>query len=488
MTSYRTVSFAAIPIALIVLLAVTPITGSASAASPAAGPAPSTASDQWAYGANYSASGSWTNTTGGYTANLTAFFGWDTILTQTNGRNGSIALEAQRTTALDYWLTFCKPTCALPSISGNVTFRAWQVEDGFANLTTAGSVTVNGTQVPALALLNVTDRSQGNETATVTGIVHGLFNIHTAMYYFSVNASSSVSVAFTPALGLVPNALSPWLSWNSSSDFVASGSWGADFSYLHIPVTGAQKYVYGPLSGSVARTGVVGLKGEDLGAVVLKGGLSTSAASITVQGPFHIHEGFLVLPSQADIFGSSGSAWSGYQNDTAVASTATMNMGGASSHVGILASSTALIPEASSPSSVTDVDSVGAIPSVSSAPSVIPSSTIGQDGATVQGEPESVPGASNESSCLVAGTCYSPPGAASSKHASGIFGVIVVGLLVGTLVALAVVVSRRRAVPPPPSPNARLYPPVGRQTTSSPATPPSVRSEPPADDPLGHLW
>ncbi|MCI4360362.1 MAG: hypothetical protein L3J91_01525 [Thermoplasmata archaeon] len=374
-----------------------------------------------------------------------------------------------------------------PSISGNVSVRAWQRQEGFANLTTNGVVTVNGTVVPALALLNVTDRTQGNVTESVYEAVHGLLNTRTTEYYFSVNASSAVSVAFAPALGIVPNTLSPGLVWNSTSTFDATGTWSAEYSYHHLPLTGTPIEFHGPISGQVTRTGTVSLHGTDLGPVVLNGGLATDAAAITIDGPFHFYEGFLLVPGNTDVAGgSSGSAWSSYQNDSAEAATGALNIGARTSHLGLLASSSSYAPQSSSPSTVGAV--VGSSPATtgSVAPRFAPMSAGPSGGGVLQAQPESVGAAEQNSTCLVGGSCVSPLGNAPGRALPGLLGVLVIGLLVGTIVVMAVVVERRRSTPPPVHPNAQLYPTVSVPAAGSRAPPrPEESSD---DDPLGHLW
>jgi hypothetical protein len=483
--------WAAIPIALIVLVSAVPFVGTASATAPRSAAAMLVPGDfQWAYGANYNASASWTNSTGGYSASLTAFYGWQTLLTQKNGTSGSIQLEVQRTAAVDYWLSFCKPSCSNPTWTGSLTFQAWESEAGFANLTTAGTVTVNGTQVPALALENESNQVRGNVTETVSASYHGILKVHTAEYYFSVNASSELSISFSPALGLIPSSLSPGLSWNSTSAFAASGGWSARYAYLHQPMSGSPMQVSGPLSGTVSASGLIALQGRDAGPVSLNNGLSTTAISIVLDGPFHVDEGFLLLPSESDVLGSGGNAWSSYQNDSATAATASADFAPHQPHLGLLASSTSYAPLPTSQSSLVDGSSAPMVTAASVPLGAAPSGSGASSGnAVVQGQPESVANSQSLTPCLTAGTCVSPTGTPTSRHTSDVIGLLVVGLLVGTLVALAVVVTRRRTLPPAAHPNARLYPtvplpgpaaPLGKTPATSP-----TGSE---DDPLGHLW
>jgi hypothetical protein len=490
MALFRTAAVAAVPLALIVLLAAVPVIGGAQAASPATAALFEPGTAQWAYGASLNATATWTNSSGGYTASLTAYYGWQTILTQTNGSNGSIQLEVQRTAAVDYWLSFCKPSCTIPTWTGSITYQAWETDVGFANLTTNGAVTVNGTQIPGLALENESNHVRGNITEAVTATYHGILKLHTAEYYFSVNASSDMTLSFSPALGLVPDTLAPGLLWNSTSAFTGVGGWSAHYDSEHIPITGSPIRFSGPISGSVAGTGRVDLQGADDGAFSLDDGQSASALSIQIEGPFHIYEGFLLLPSQSDVLGSGGSAWASYQNDSAVSATASADFASNQPHLGLLASSTSYAPQPTSQSTLVDAGAVSGI-----APAAVPlgptaaGSSPSDGGAVVQGQPETVSGSQGQTPCLVAGNCVSPVAVPGASHASGVIGLLVVGLLVGTLVALAVVVSRRREIPPPSHPNARLYPTVPLPGPVPPlGKPPATEESTAADDPLGHLW
>jgi len=228
------------------------------------------------------------------------------------------------------------------------------------------------------------------------------------------------------------------------------------------------------------------LQGTDLGGVTLNGGFATTAVALLISGPFHIYEGFLLLPSQSDILGSGGNAWSSYQNDSAVTATASADFAAHEAHLGLLASATSYAPQPTSQSTLVDVAPAVAA-SGGPAPATAAPTSGAPGGSVLQAEPESVSAAQSGSACLVAGSCVAPP--TGSTHANGVIGLLVIGLLVGTLVALAVVVSRRRSVPPPAHPNARLYPTSAEPAVPLPAgKPPAPPAEPPSDDPLGHLW
>ncbi|HEY6237946.1 MAG TPA: hypothetical protein VIZ68_02015, partial [Thermoplasmata archaeon] len=314
-----------------------------------AGPSPF---QQWAYGAQANGSASWTNVSGGYTATLTAFFGWDVVITQTNTSETVSQLQASRTMALDLFVTYCKPTCAGAAVKANASFQAWETESGFANVTTAATVYSGGEARPAIGLLNASDRVAANLTESLDGAVHVLLSTRLVSYYLTVQAEAHAAAEFSPALGLVPIGVTPGSTWNATSAFSASGGWAAQFRYATVPLAKPPSDGSRSLSGDLAGSGTVGLSGMDLGSLTLANGDSTDAISLLVAGPFHVREGFLLLPSTSDVFGAGDQAWSPYANSTTTVATTTVDFGGRLPHVGLLASSTGYAPRPSEVSSL----------------------------------------------------------------------------------------------------------------------------------------
>ena len=424
----------------------------------------------WAYGADTTGNASWTNLTGGYDATLSATFGWHTILTQTNRSDTTYQVEVDRTMALDYTLIACKPDCSNPTVRANASVQALESEVGFVNLTTAATVTEAGQAVPALGILNASDQLTANLTESLDGSAHALLSTKTTSYYFTVQAESHAALTFAPALGLIPLSLTPGATWNSTSEFAATGGWTAQMLYLHTSFDGVRSQLSRSLPGTVAANGSVAVFGRDAGSLTLANGAVTTAIAFAVQGPFHFREGLLLVPGSSDIFGRGDQSWAGYQNDSASAETSSVNFGAAAPHVGFLASATSYSPKTASPSAV------GPVPSDSNG------------GAIVQAQPESVASAESGMTCLKVGSCPQVGEAAPGRTAGNGGAVLLIALIVtGVLVASAVVVRRRREVPPPPHPNAQLYPagqPFAPRTPRSPRTP----ETPPPDDPLANLW
>jgi hypothetical protein len=456
------------------------LTGLGAVGSVGASSIPTAGSQQWAYGAESNGSASWTNTSGGFTGSLHAFFGWHSILTQTNTSASDFSVEIQRTMALDYHLLLCKPDCANANGESNVSFHALESETGFANLTTVGTVTEGGAAVPATALVNASSRVTGNVTESVDLSAHVLLTTKTSSYYFTVQAESLAAVAFSPALGLVPTTLGTGASWNATSSFVGSGSWSAQLLSLHTPMNGTTERDTNAFAGQVARSGTVAVFGSDSGPYNLDDGATTNAIDLAVYGPFHFREGLILLPGSSDVFGSGDQAWAPYQNDSASAGTSSLNVAAHQPHFGVLAASTAYTPHSAAPST----DGPAAV-----AP--VPVDTNG--GSVVQGQPETVAAATQGQQCLVAGNCPSSngTGALPSHLGGGLVGLLLVAVVV--VVVAVVVVERRRQIPPPVYPNAELYPPGVSPPPASPAPPRpgSIRPAAPVvpdDDPLGHLW
>lgn len=430
---------------------------------------------QWAYGAHANLTSTWTNATGSY--RLAAFFGWDVLLTQTNTSATTFEVTAQRAMALDFTLAACKVPCGGTNPSASVDYRAWESETGWANFTTAGIVYENGAAQPGLAIVNASDAVSAGVTENWSASLHALLLQRTVSGDLAVGASAHLAVAFVPALGLAPMTMSAGDVWNATSSFDSEGAWDASASYTRTPWNQTSATGSESLSGNVSGSGTVAVTGTDQGSLTLANGAATNVVGLSVQGPFALREGFLLLPDSADAFGGSSAAWSAYANGTAQAATATLDLAPHVPHVGLLASSTAFAPQPA------PVSALGPQPLAGSgAPAT--------DGASVlQAQPETVTDSQSGIGCLVAGTCPTPSLPGASTHGPALGGLVLITGLVAVGILIAVVVVERRRVPPPRHPNAGLYPPGG---ALSPTPPPPAAGPrgipPPPEDPLGHLW
>ncbi len=473
------VLLAATAVTVVLLLGGSYIVGSARAS-----PVPATPfSPAWAFGAHANSTFSGTGVKGAYVYTFHAFFGWDTILTQTNTSATTFLLESQRTVGADFYVSECRPTCSQPVSNLTTTYRAWEVDTGFANYTSAGTVYVAGQPVPAYALLDGSFSVRANVTTGGNSTYRGVLNVLHGSFSSYVSATASSSIAFTPYLGLYPISPSVGESWNASSGYASNGSWAWSFVFEQSKMDGLVIDDSNHSSGSLHSSGNVSLSGTDGGTLALDGGLLTHAIALTTGGdfPFHLGDGVFFLPQPTDIFSDSGQAWQEPQPGNTSAATYAINVAaGEQGHFSLFASATTYMP------SSTDV-------APASPTSIAPAD--GPAPATLQAQPESVSLAQSNQACLVAGNCPSQGPAPAVRTPDLVrLGIVVVGVA-AVLVAALVVVERRRESPPA-HPNARLYPPEGSRgptaAGSAPAPPRgAVTGRPngePEPDPLGHLW
>ncbi|MFI5414859.1 MAG: hypothetical protein ACHQ16_04230, partial [Candidatus Lutacidiplasmatales archaeon] len=425
----------------------------------AAGPAlpsadiTSLASNQtWAYGGS-----EWTNVTG--TANaangsgtysIHAFFGVQVILKETNTSATTFELTANRTMLGEVFASYCRPDCLSPSATGNLTLRAWEVSLASANFTTAGVVLGPHGAVPALAISNSSAVSSAKLTESATIRLLGPAATHAATWNLSVQSTAQAAIAFSPALGLIPNNLSATPNWSAKSTLTGSGAWSVGFAYAHVPFVGTPVTASHSASGSVAGSGNITLLGTDLGPVVLHGGISTTAIRLAVLGPFAVREGFILVPTGADLFEGSGD-WQGDSVGGTTAGTDAVDFAaGTGGHPTIDASSTRY--EANS----TATASQGALMASGSNP--MASAAEGTGSKTVQAQPETAAQANAAAGCLRSGTC----GTAGSEAPTGIargFIVLTVAVVGLTVAVVGLVVARQPPRKDPPTAYATLYPP-----------------------------
>ena len=485
-------------ISLVVLLVFVLTPSTAAGASGTASPSASTG--EWAYGYlhNYSVGPRYTLSGWTYEGNLV--IGYSVILSENqSSTNASVfELTVHRTMGVQFSVKFCSPSCSSPTEYAYLFYHAWETTDSFANLTTAGTVLQNGSSVQAIALLNSSSLLRANLTETSSSALPspggGLVD---RSAYLSANVTSLAHIAFSPSLGLFPLSLGPNpTGWTSSSAFVAGGAFS--FSYYH--------FVLGPLGPSSVTRSFGPYTVAPSGTVTLLGNYTPSQAQvfsgITYQAlhlaivsstAFSVREGFILVPAQADLFGSASEPWSGNQSGVSEATMSALDVrpladGTVNGHLGIgasrwtFASSTANPAEGLLGSSTmigSTMGSLTATPTASGSQNTVANTT-------VQGSPELVNQATTDNQCLLTGlSCPAASGTGPLRN-----GLLTVGALavVATIVAalLIVAVSERRRMPPPTYPNARLYPPGADGTaTTKPGTPAPPRPE---EDPLDHLW
>jgi hypothetical protein len=458
-----------------------------------ASPTPATGASQtvWAYGIVKSVSVGPQRALDGWTYQGSATVGYSVILNQTNTSSSTFELSVQRTMGVLFFVEYCLPSCSSPREFSNLTFHAWETVTSSANFTTSGTVLENGGPVPAIALLDTSSQSRANVTEASHSLLPGVgplpgANTAERSKYLSANVLSASSVRFGSPLGIIPLDLASAQQWSSNASFNATGT--ADFSYYAHSQGPVENSTLGPASGhySISPSGNVTLEGlYSPSDTVTFGGVTYPALQITIIGPFSVREGFILIPSQADLFGSTSQPWSASQNGTSSVSMSALDarasVGG---HLGIAASSWFFDLASANPADVVG-GTGGLTPASTSATNPVSSESI-------QGQPQSVSQATGSSQCLTTGSGCPASGGGGGPNLHNLFVAAIGGAVVVVVAVLAIVlVTERRRMPPPAYPNANLYPPgaarsppgsSGFRAPGAPATPPAE------EDPLDHLW
>ncbi|MCI4347013.1 MAG: hypothetical protein L3J97_00125 [Thermoplasmata archaeon] len=433
----------------------------------------------WAYG-NDGSSHATAYLNGGYEARST-YFGWHVVLTQTNLTATTFQLEIVRTMGFTVYASFCNPDCAHPLATANITARAWERSVGFANFSSVGSVVLNGSSVPAIALIDEHALTSGNLTETLTGTIHRILGLPTtATGFVSIHDAATIAVVFSPALGLFPLHLAAGDVWSATSAFTASGAWDGAYVASRTGFNGTPVSAVRTFAGNASGSGNVSLLGAYAGDVQLDDGETPSIVHLTLHGPFDAREGVLLLPAGSDLFATAGHDWSNVQASQETAGTSALDLAlQGVGHFGLLASSTDYSGAASNP------NDPGTAPAVVSGfvPAAAPS------GAQLQGQPETVNQAQHASTCLIGGAC---PPAASPPVRNPVIGLVSGVAAVAALVAaVGFVAARRRPVRPKKSRSSQKYPTSASHSAPASATP-AAKPDPseldPATDPLGRLW
>ncbi len=414
----RTATVGAIAGAFLLVLAIPSLTPAANA-SPVTPAGITTSGSQWAYGGWTWANSSLTFPNG--TLEVTSFFGWHVIYTATNTSNSTTMLEVERTAGAQVTASFCSPGCGNATATANLSIQGWERSFGFVNLTRDATVTLNGSQaVPAWGITNQSgsDRENLTESVDFATTAHGG---HALSSYLAVSAATEHAISFASPLGVVPKGVAPGDSWTSSANYTATGAWNASILYAHTGILGTTASGRLAPSGSFAGNGSLTLYGTDFGAETLANGETTQAIGILVAGPYTIHEGLLLIPSDLDVFSTGIHPWDGYGFGSAALRTdrADLRMdGNAAPQVAAAESGYAGAPSAITP--VSPPTKVG--PAAASAPAQ----------GEIQGEPENPTVAEQQSACLISACGGATPGP------TGPGGFIGLGVVVGLLVVVVV--------------------------------------------------
>jgi hypothetical protein len=460
----------------------------------AATPAPAAGTPQtlWAYGYVKTVSVGPLKTADGWVYQGSATVGYSVILNQTNTSSTTFELSVARTMGVLFSVEFCFPSCVSPTAFNKLSYHAYEQTDAWANFTTQGTVTGPSGAQPAIALENTHTTVYGNLTESAHsvlpsgGITGAAGTLVDRSKYLGGEVTSDSSITFATPLGLIPRNLTNAESWTATSAFNASGS--ANYSYYYHAAGPVVNKTIGPVSGAltVSRSGNVTVEGTYAPQnTVSFGGVTYPALELTVQGPFSVREGFILVPASVDLFGGSSTPWAEEQNGSGtVAMTyldAKATVGG---HVGIAASSWLYSLAATNAADAAPSGSGGLAPAVAAVAEPVAATS-------VQGTPQTVSQAQSNQACLTTGVGC--PAASSAPNLRGLFGELAAVGIAGVvvLVIAIVLVTERRRVPPPVYPNAGLYPP-GSGSARPPAPAAGAPGSPPAppaeDDPLDHLW
>jgi hypothetical protein len=433
----------------------------------------------WAYGGVRSVTFSGIGHSG-WAYSGTATFGYSVILQQTNLSTTTFELATNRTMGASLSIGYCPVTCKGTTPTVTVTYHEWEATDDWANFTTAGTVYEQGVPVPAIAL--------NNSHTAVAGSLFDTAKWPLRHVLLAVNVSSSSTVAFTTPLGLLPDNLTAGASWNDSSAYTASGNFLLSYYYNYTgPAGGHVTIGPGTVPGAVTANGTVAVVGSAGAGPTSLGGNSYDNVSLSVLGPFAVREGFILVPSQVNLFGSLSGAPSdnatGGANAQMTSIYARPLVGG---HLGIGGSEWVFVSTASNPQAPSLVPGSTGIAELGSVDQVASGSD--QLGSTpVEGVPMNVGPAQTDQGCLISGVGC--PSGTTPRPLTGLIAVLVVSTV--AVVAVLAVVATRRRIPPPANPNAGLYPPIVRFAGS--ANPPASGGNPPPpppaeEDPLAHLW
>ena len=439
-------------------------------------------STTWAYGAlrQVDLSGTATGPLGAsYTYSVHATFGFAAVVTETQVAPHTIALNSSRTMGSILSVTFCRPNCVVPLAEGSIDHRAWESLNSSSVLATNGTVLTGDVSVPALAL-------QSSALALNAGVRETTSFVKAGKLQSSLNLTAGLigydNLTLHPGLGLIPLNVTPGEAWSSTSGYAQAGHYAWSLSDIVEGLLGVPHAYERSGNGSFSHAGNVTLHGADSGSSVDLGGSSYRAVNLSVSaGPFTLREGWILLPTNADAFGSSSQAWlpnqTGFANSTQASVDVAASLAGGG-HLPFGGSGEWWFTRSLNPAASISLGSL--------APSVAPTN----NATYVQGSPESPAQATAQQSCLSAGTGC-PSGSLAPR---GLLGLLLIGAAVAVIAVAASVlaIGQRRKLPPPVFPNAGLYPPGGpaapvtqpAPTTPKPPTPPQQDE----DDPLGNLW
>lgn len=251
---------------------------------------------------------------------------------------GAVLIYTQTNNSPVYWLTVekvlyiyasaqvtatCLQNCgsvpAGTTVTGNGTFTALYQGYANANVTTNAQVfaygmgVANGTNVPAIGLLDASSSQSANATGTFS-LSGGPFNGAGPSAFAEL--TSTTQATFTPALGLVPDQLYGGEMWNAASNYTASATGSAGYHYyvpcslytvLNTNTTCANNAATLQISlgSSVPSAAPISLVGEDWGPVTVTNNYGTynfQVITLAFTGALGTTDGVFLVPSDVGGF------------------------------------------------------------------------------------------------------------------------------------------------------------------------------------------
>lgn len=303
----------------------------------ASAPSSSGAPEQWAFGGNASLSYSckdancFNDSTFSGSFSIGYKVSWVVIYTQTNVSTNQTMIEGRAALRASANFAYSQTANGSTVESLSASISGLETATGFTNVTT-GTVSLTSASnfttwtSPALAIMNAASHKAFNFSGTLSvKSPNG-----TGTLNFDLGGQEASSVAFAPSLGIVPASPQPGDTWSAYAPFTASGVWKSGYS-LSVAGAGGAGAESNWTTGSVARSGVLGVNGTDLGSTTLYDNYTSSPTPVQVQvilldvgmGNFTLSDGYLVIPSNLyagalsglSLTGAGGS--SGPSNETA---------------------------------------------------------------------------------------------------------------------------------------------------------------------------
>lgn len=407
-------------------LAAVPLVSGAAGAAPVSGSAGASPAASWAYGGESSGNGSFSAL--GVEIVWNASFGLVAIFNATNTSSTTVELTAQRTMAI---------TVTASAINANGSFHAsyglaaLEVDNAYANLSRDANVTLaNGTNVSALGLINASTHTTASLKESLTGSVSGA----AFSAYLNASGSSHLTARFAPALGLFPLNLTGGSSWSSTALLNASSAWQYAYAWSHSGPSGSASG-NGSHAGGWNSTALVTLYGHAFAVpFAFSDHVNRTEIALSVNGPFELRDGFVLVPGAFDFFDGAAKAYGNYTLGSAAVSTDVIFVPAGHLHVESVSAAQATFGEPTLALGISG-GTTGVV-AASATPSATPAST-------VTAQPESPSQARVQAACLQFGCSGSSPSWAA---------LIVLGLVAAAVVAgLAAVLASRRKKPSAPS-------------------------------------